>query len=96
MATTNLDRASGFLGGLLNTLTERGRILLGLSSPPLSKAELIALGEPLLSRLGEGPGFARARSRRAVFAAATGGDHPPGGHRGINSRSAAPPGIRRS
>ena len=45
MATTNLDRASGFLGGLLNTLTERGRSLLGLSSPPMSKAELIALAE---------------------------------------------------
>ena len=46
MTTSNLDRASGFLGGLLNTLTERGRNLLGLStSPAMSKAELISLGE---------------------------------------------------
>ena len=71
MATTNLDRASGFLGGLLNTLTERGRSLLGLSSaPPMSKAELIALGETLLSRRGEATGVALANSLLAGYAAA--------------------------
>ena len=63
MATTNLDRASGFLGGLRNTRTERGRSLLGLTSAaPMSKAELIALGETLLSRRGEATGVALANS----------------------------------
>ena len=72
MATTNLDRASGFLGGLLNTLTERGRSLLGLStSPAMTKAELIALGETLLSRRGEATGVALANSLLAGYAAAT-------------------------
>ena len=72
MATTNLDRASGFLGGLLNTLTERGRSLLGLSaSTPMSKAELIALGETLLSRRGEATGVALANSLLAGYAAAS-------------------------
>ncbi|MEW6766569.1 MAG: malonyl-CoA decarboxylase [Pseudomonadota bacterium] len=68
---TNLDRASGFLGGLLNTLTERGRSLLGLSAPPMTKAELISLGETLLSRRGEATGVALANSLLAGYAAAT-------------------------
>ncbi len=72
MPTSSLDRASGFLGGLLNTLTERGRSLLGLSaSPAMSKAELISLGETLLSRRGEATGVALANSLLAGYAAAT-------------------------
>jgi malonyl-CoA decarboxylase len=72
MPTSSLDRASGFLGGLLNTLTERGRSLLGLStSPAMSKTELIALGETLLSRRGEATGVALANSLLAGYAAAS-------------------------
>lgn len=72
MPTSSLDRASGFLGGLLNTLTERGRSLLGLSSSPaMSKAELISLGETLLSRRGEATGVALANSLLAGYAAAS-------------------------
>ena len=68
MATSNLDRASGFFGGLLNTPTERGRSLLWLStSTPMPKAELIALGETLLSRRG----VALANSLLAGYAAAS-------------------------
>ncbi len=66
-----VERSSGFLGGLLNTLTERGRSLLGRASPvPMSQAELIALGEALLSRRGEASGVALASTLLAGFAAA--------------------------
>ena len=53
MATLGLDRAS--LGNLLTTLTTRGRSLLGLSNNAraMSQAELIGLGETLLSRRGD-------------------------------------------
>ncbi len=72
MPSPSLDRAPGFLGGLLNTLTERGRSLLGLStSPAMTKAELISLGETLLSRRGEATGVALANSLLAGYAAAT-------------------------
>jgi len=72
MPTLNTDRASGFLGGLLNTLTERGRSLLGrASSAPLSQADLIALGETLLSRRGEATGVALANSLHAGYAGAS-------------------------
>ncbi|CAN5212059.1 hypothetical protein BH10PSE10_BH10PSE10_20760 [soil metagenome] len=69
MAT--LDRA--FLGNLLTTLTARGRNLLGLSSgsDAVSKAELIGLGEALLSRRGEASGVALANSLLAGYAAAS-------------------------
>ncbi len=71
MATLGLDRA--FLGNLLNTLTTRGRNLLGLSSasPAMSKAELIGLGETLLSRRGEATGVALANTLLAGYAAAS-------------------------
>ncbi|MFL9503227.1 MCD, Malonyl-CoA decarboxylase MCD, partial [Rhodopseudomonas palustris] len=60
---TTADRASEFLGGLFNSLTERGRSLFGLtSSQPMSGDELIALGETLLSRRGEASGVALAAS----------------------------------
>ncbi len=51
MATLGFDRAPAFLSDLINTLTERGRSLLGLSngSRAMSKAGLITLGETLLS-----------------------------------------------
>jgi malonyl-CoA decarboxylase len=71
MATLGLDRA--FLGNLLTTLTARGRNLLGLSSgsDAMSKAELIALGETLLSRRGEATGVALANTLLAGYAAAS-------------------------
>ncbi|MGL5168805.1 MAG: malonyl-CoA decarboxylase [Afipia sp.] len=71
MATLGLDR--GFLGNLLSTLTTRGRNLLGLSSgsDAMSKAELIALGETLLSRRGEATGVALANTLLAGYAAAS-------------------------
>jgi len=71
MATLGLDRA--FLGNLLSTLTTRGRNLLGLSngSDAVSKAELIALGETLLSRRGEATGVALANSLLAGYEGAS-------------------------
>lgn len=72
MPTPPVDRASGFLGGLLNTLTERGRSLLGLtSSPALSAAGLISLSETLLSRRGEATGVALANALLAGYEAAS-------------------------
>ena len=72
MAAAQVDRASGFLGGLLNTLTERGRSLLGLtSSPAISADGLITLGETLLSRRGEATGVALANALLAGYAAAS-------------------------
>lgn len=71
MAALGLDRAS--LSNLLTTLTTRGRSLLGLSngSEAMSQAELIGLGETLLSRRGEATGVALANSLLAGYAAAS-------------------------
>ena len=74
MATLGLDRAS--LSNLLSTLTERGRSLLGLSNGAraMSQAELIGLGEPLLSRRGEATGVALANTLLAGYSAASEAD----------------------
>jgi len=71
MATLGLDRAS--LSNLLTTLTTRGRSLLGLSNGAraMSQAELIGLGETLLSRRGEATGVALANTLLAGYAAAS-------------------------
>jgi malonyl-CoA decarboxylase len=76
MATLGFDRAPAFLSDLINTLTERGRNLLGLanSSRAMSKAELISLGETLLSRRGEATGVALASTLLAGYAAANDAD----------------------
>lgn len=76
MATLGFDRAPAFLSDLINTLTERGRSLLGLSngSRAMSKAELISLGETLLSRRGEATGVALASTLLAGYAAANDAD----------------------
>jgi malonyl-CoA decarboxylase len=75
MPTLGFDRAPEFLGNLLNTLTERGRYLLrGIthgSNHALSEAELIELGETLLSRRGEATGVALAQTLLAGYAAAS-------------------------
>lgn len=74
MATLGLDRAS--LSNLLTTLTTRGRTLLGLSNGarPMSQAELIGLGETLLSRRGEATGVALANTLLAGYSAASEAD----------------------
>jgi malonyl-CoA decarboxylase len=74
MATLGLDRAS--LSNLLTTLTERGRSLLGLSNGAraMSQAELIGLGETLLSRRGEATGVALANTLLASYSAAAEAD----------------------
>ncbi|MGL4263656.1 MAG: malonyl-CoA decarboxylase [Afipia sp.] len=74
MATLGLDRAS--LGNLLTTLTARGRSLLGLSNGAraMSQAELIGLGETLLSRRGEATGVALANTLLAGYSAASEAD----------------------
>ncbi len=74
MATLGLDRAS--LGNLLTTLTTRGRSLLGLSNNAraMSQAELIGLGETLLSRRGEATGVALAHTLLAGYSAASEAD----------------------
>lgn len=76
MATLGFDLAPAFLSDLINTLTERGRSLLGLSngSRAMSKAELISLGETLLSRRGEATGVALASTLLAGYAAANDAD----------------------
>lgn len=76
MPALGFDRAPAFLSDLINTLTERGRSLLGLShsSRAMSKAELIGLGETLLSRRGEATGVALASTLLAGYAAASDDD----------------------
>ena len=72
------ERSTGFLGELLNSLTERGRALLrgrnGDGRPRLSAAELIHLGEALLSRRGEVTGAALAEALLTGYASATPAD----------------------
>src|SRR5579871_3970043 len=68
------ERSTNFFGELLNSLTERGRALLrgrnGNELPKLSRAELVNLGETLLSRRGEVTGTALAQALLDGYAAA--------------------------
>src|SRR5260221_4595667 len=68
------ERSTSFFGDLLNSLTERGRALLrgrnGHELPKLSRAELVNLGETLLSRRGEVTGAALAQALLDGYAAA--------------------------
>src|SRR3974390_752466 len=72
------ERSTSFFGELLNSLTERGRALLrgrnGHELPKLSRAELVNLGETLLSRRGGGPGRALAQALLEASAAAAPAD----------------------
>ncbi len=72
-STLGIDDASTFFGDLLDTLTERGRALLGRRSAraAIPQVDLIALGELLLSRRGEASGVALAQTLLASYAAAT-------------------------
>lgn len=61
-------KAPGFLHGLIETLTERGRVMLGRKpSPHADDRDLEVLGEALLSRRGEASGVALAQSLLAAF-----------------------------
>jgi len=72
MPSASVDRASEILGGLLTSLTERGRNLFRSSGDqPKTKEELIALGEALLSRRGEATGVAMASSLLSGYDGAT-------------------------
>jgi len=64
--------ASSFLGDLIETLTERGRALLGRRSDqgPIAHLDLIAMSELLLSRRGEASGVALAQTLLASYRAA--------------------------
>ncbi|EIM28762.1 malonyl-CoA decarboxylase [Microvirga lotononidis] len=64
--------ASTFLGDLIDTLTERGRALLGRKGErkAIPHLDLIALGELLLSRRGEASGVALAQTLLASYESA--------------------------
>jgi malonyl-CoA decarboxylase len=68
--------ASSFLGDLIETLTERGRALLGRRSDQgaIPQLDLIAMSELLLSRSGEASGVALAQTLLASYSAAPGAD----------------------
>jgi malonyl-CoA decarboxylase len=68
--------ASTFLGDLIDTLTERGRALLGRKSDRVAipQLDLIAMSELLLSRRGEASGVALAQTLLASYGAAPGAD----------------------
>jgi malonyl-CoA decarboxylase len=70
------ERASSFFNDLLSTLTERGRSLLQWRSTgaALTRAQLIELGETLLSRRGEATGVAMAQTMLEAYATATPAD----------------------
>ena len=67
-----LEAAPGFFNDLIDTLTERGRSLLGQKAGPeiVAKDALPALGELLLSRRGEASGVALAQTLFASYVAA--------------------------
>ena len=67
-----LEAAPAFLSDLIDTLTERGRSLLGQKAGQeiVAKDALPALGEMLLSRRGEASGVALAQTLLASYTAA--------------------------
>ena len=67
-----LEAAPAFLSDLIDTLTERGRSLLGQKAGKeiVAKDALPTLGELLLSRRGEASGVALAQTLFASYAAA--------------------------
>ncbi|MET0528810.1 MAG: malonyl-CoA decarboxylase family protein, partial [Microvirga sp.] len=72
---TKADAAntSSFLSDIIDTLTERGRVLLGRkASGAIPQIDLVALGELLLSRRGEASGVALAQTLLASYNAASG------------------------
>ncbi|MXQ12148.1 malonyl-CoA decarboxylase [Microvirga makkahensis] len=69
---TGTADTSTFLGDLIDTLTERGRALLGRKSDrdAILQLDLIAMSELLLSRRGEASGVALAQTLLASYSAA--------------------------
>jgi malonyl-CoA decarboxylase len=68
--TTRADAAntSSFISDLIDTLTERGRVLLGRKADrAIPQLDLVALGELLLSRRGEASGVALAQTLLASY-----------------------------
>lgn len=73
---TGTADASTFLGDLIDTLTERGRALLGRKTDreAIPQLDLIAMSELLLSRRGEASGVVLARTLLASYGAAPDAD----------------------
>jgi malonyl-CoA decarboxylase len=71
-----LEAAPAFLSDLIDTLTERGRSLLGQKAAReiLAQDALATVGEMLLSRRGEASGVALAQTLLASYSAAPGSD----------------------
>jgi malonyl-CoA decarboxylase len=68
--TTRADPAntSSFISALIDTLAERGRVLLGRKADrAIPQLDLVALGELLLSRRGEASGVALAQTLLASY-----------------------------
>jgi malonyl-CoA decarboxylase len=72
-STLKIDEGPTFFGELIDSLTERGRALLGRRSAraAIPQVDLAALGELLLSRRGEASGVALAQTLLASYSAAT-------------------------
>ena len=71
--TTRTDAAntSSFISDLIESITERGRVLLGRKAGrAIPQLDLVALGELLLSRRGEASGVALAQTLLASYNAA--------------------------
>ncbi len=72
MANPGREVAPSFFSDLIDTLTERGRALLGrLDRSAIPQVDLTALGELLLSRRGEASGVALAQALIASYKAAS-------------------------
>jgi malonyl-CoA decarboxylase len=70
---TDGANTSSFFSDIIDTLTERGRALLGRkASGAIPQLDLVALGELLLSRRGEASGVALAQTLLASYNAASG------------------------
>jgi hypothetical protein len=69
---TDGANTSSFFSDIIDTLTERGRALLGRkASGAIPQLDLVALGELLLSRRGEASGVALAQTLLASYNTAT-------------------------
>jgi len=68
-----IEEGQTFFGDLIDSLTERGRALLGRRSAraAIPQVDLAALGELLLSRRGEASGVVLAQTLLASYSAAT-------------------------
>ena len=67
-----LEDTSAFLGDLIDSLTDRGRALIGRKEirERVERGDLLALSDLLLSRRGEASGVALAQTLLATYGAA--------------------------